>query len=308
MRDLKGACRTAVVQASPVLFDRERTVEKAAGLILEAGKAGADLVLFPESFIPAYPRGFSYGFIVGSRTMEGRKDWKIYYDQSVPVPGEDTKRLGEAAREAGVWLCMGVTEREERSCTLYCTTLYFNPQGEIVGKHRKLKPTGTERLIWGDGHEGGIVTADTGFGTIGGLTCWENYMPLARAALYERGVGIYLAPTADNREEWQITVRHIALEGRCFVLGCNQYVTKSMYPDIFSKKSREELKAMPEELCPGGSCIIDPFGRYIAGPVWNREEMLIADLDLGLIALSRLDFDPAGHYARPDVLELTVRQ
>lgn len=304
MKEYKDTCKVAVVQAAPVLFDKEKTLEKTIELIEEAGTKDVDLIVFPESFIPAYPRGFSYGYIVGSRTMEGREDWKVYYDNSIVVPSEDTNRIGEAAKRVGAYVVVGVSERDLHNTTLYCSFLIFSPDGELIAKHRKMKPTGSERLIWGDGHSNSITTVDTEFGVMGGLICWENYMPLARAALYNRGVSLYLAPTADNREEWQITLRHIALEGRTYVIGCNQYVNKSMYPNIFNYQS--ELDSMPEELCPGGSCIIDPFGKYVAGPVWNREEILYADLDMGNIVLSRMDFDPAGHYARPDILELIV--
>ncbi|MDD2217750.1 MAG: carbon-nitrogen hydrolase family protein [Eubacteriales bacterium] len=304
MKDLKSICRVAVVQATPVLFDKDATIDKAIKLIEEAGEQNADIIVFPESFIPAYPRGFSYGFIVGSRTMEGREDWKTYYDNSVIVPSADTDRIAEAARDAGAYVCMGITERSEKNCTLYCTTVYFGPDGKILGKHRKMKPTGTERLIWGDGNEGMLTTIDTEFGTMGGLICWENYMPLMRAALYEKGVALYVAPTADNREEWQCTMRHIALEGRCYVISCNQYVTKSMYPELFHYQN--ELEQLPEDLCPGGSCIVDPFGKYVIEPVWNKEEILYADLDMNKVPLSRMDFDPTGHYSRPDTFELVI--
>lgn len=298
--------RVAVMQAAPVLFDKEKTIEKVVEKIGEAAKAGAQLIVFPEAYIPGYPRGFTYGFVVGSRTMEGREDWKVYYDNSVVVPSADTDRIAEAAREAGAYVVIGVSERDAKNATLYCSMLYFAPDGSLVGKHRKLKPTGSERLLWGDGHEGGIVTVDTPFATLGGLICWENYMPLARAALYERGVTIYIAPTADNRQEWQSTMQHIALEGRCFVIGCNQYANRSMLPGGFHEQ--EKLESMPDEFCPGGSVIIDPFGERLAGPVYGKEEMLLADLDLRRVPLSRLDFDPTGHYARPDVLELVVHE
>lgn len=306
MKQLEKICKVAVVQASPILFDKEETINKAVSKIIEAGENGANLIVFPEAFVPAYPRGFSYGYIVGSRTMEGREDWKIYYDNSICVPSEDTNRLAQAAKQVNAFVSIGVTEKDLNNCTLYCTNLFFSPEGKLVGKHRKMKPTGTERCIWGDGNEGALTTVDTPWGTMGSLICWENYMPLARAALYQKGVTLYLAPTADNREEWQITMRHIALGGRCYVIGCNQYVTKSMYPQIFNYQS--ELDKMPEDLCPGGSCIVDPFGKYVAGPVWNKEEILYAELDMDKIVISRMDFDPTGHYARPDVLELVIHE
>ncbi|MGX4261944.1 carbon-nitrogen hydrolase family protein [Clostridioides difficile] len=300
--------RIAVVQASPVIMDLEKTVEKALGLIKEAGRKGANIVVFPEAFIPAYPRGLSFGFVVGSRTMEGREDWKRYYDNSVPVPSATTDLLGKAAQEAGVYLSMGITERDgnDINCTLYCTNLFFSPEGKLIGKHRKLKPTGTERCIWGEGDGSTLTVVDTPYGKMGSLICWENYMPLARTALYAKGVKLYIAPTADSREEWQATMKHIALEGRCFIIGCNQYVEKNMYPTDLNYY--KELDAEPEIMCPGGSCIVDPFGKYVAGPIFNKEEMLIADLDLEKIVLSRLDFDSEGHYSRPDVFELIVHE
>lgn len=306
MKDLEKICKIAVVQASPVLFDKDKTIEKAVMLIKKASENDSKMIVFPEAFIPAYPRGFSYGYIVGSRTMEGREDWKRYYDNSVIVPSCDTDIIGEAAREANAYVSMGITERDPINCTLYCTQLFFGPDGSLLGKHRKLKPTGTERCIWGEGDGSGLTTIDTEFGTVGSLICWENYMPLARVAMYQQGVSIYLAPTADSREEWQATMKHIALEGRCFVIGCNQYVTKSMYPTDF--KCQDEIEKCPEDMCPGGSCIIDPFGKYIAGPIWNKEEILYAELDMDQVVLSRMDFDPTGHYSRPDVFKLSINE
>ena len=224
--------KVAVVQAAPVLFDREATVAKACRLIEEAASEGAEVLLFPEAFIPAYPRGLSFGMVVGSRSEEGRDLWQRYWDNAVDIPGPATDALGAAVREAGVYLAMGVIERDTQFSggTLYCTLLYFGPDGRILGKHRKLKPTASERLIWGEGDGSTLTVIPTEFGNIGGLICWENYMPLARMALYGKGVELYLAPTADSRDTWQATLRHIACEGRGFVLGCNQFVTKEMYP------------------------------------------------------------------------------
>lgn len=297
--------KVAVVQAAPVLMDLRATVEKALSLIHEARQKGADLIVFPESFIPAYPRGLSFGFVVGSRTMEGRKDWQRYYDNSVPVPGPVTAELGQACKEAGVYLSIGVTERDgsNLNSTLYCTNLLFGPDGRLLGKHRKLKPTGTERCIWGEGDGSTLTVLDTPYGRIGSLICWENYMPLARMAMYAQGTALYIAPTADSREEWQCTVRHIALEGRCYVIGCNQYVEKNMYPTDLHYY--HELESQPEIMCSGGSCIVDPLGKYVAGPVYGREDIILAELDLNLIIQSRMDFDVAGHYARPDVFKFS---
>lgn len=306
MKQTNKKLKVAVAQVSPIILDKEKTINKAISIIKEAGQKGANLVVFPESFIPAYPRGFSYGFVVGSRTMEGREDWKRYYDNSVIVPSNDTDIIGQAAKEARVYVTIGITERDDTTCTLYCTSLFFDPNGNLLGKHRKLKPTGTERCIWGEGDGSTLTTIDTPYGVMGSLICWENYMPLARTAMYAKGVSIYIAPTADSREEWQSTMKHIALEGRCFVIGCNQYVSKDMYPNDLNYYS--ELENQPENMCPGGSCIVDPFGKYVVEPIWNKEEMVIAELDLDQVILSRIDFDPCGHYSRPDVFELIVHK
>ena len=300
--------KAAVVQAAPVLFDREATVEKTCQLVAEAAAQGAKLVLLPEAFIPCYPRGLSFGAVVGSRTPEGRLTWERYWANSVDVPGPDTAALGEAAREAGVYLAIGVIERDTEFSggTLYCTLLYFGPDGSLLGKHRKLKPTAGERLIWGEGDGSTLVTFDTELGKLGGLICWENYMPLARTAMYGKGVEVYLAPTADQRDTWQATLRHIACEGRCFVLGCNQFVTKSMYPSDLP--GIEDLESQPDVVCRGGSAIISPLGEYLAGPLFDEEGILIAELDLADVAQSKYDFDAVGHYARPDVFQLLVNE
>lgn len=307
MKNKEKTLRAAVVQAGSVLMDLRGTMGKAAALIREAAGKGARLIVFPEAFISGYPRGLSFGFVVGSRTMEGRKDWKRYYDSSITVPGPETDQLAEIAKEAGVYISIGVIEKDAEGIdsTLYCTNLFFGPQG-FLGKHRKLKPTGSERCVWGEGDGSTLTTVDTPYGRMGSMICWENYMPLARAAMYAKGVTLYIAPTADSREEWQHTMRHIALEGRCFVLNCNQHMKKSMYPHDLNYYA--DLEKMPENCCPGGSCIINPYGQYVAGPVWDREEILIADLDLDEIVESRLDMDVMGHYARHDVFELIVHE
>jgi nitrilase len=308
--------KVAVVQAAPVLFDREATVERTCQLIDDAAGEGAQLILFPEAFIPAYPRGLSFGTVVGSRRPAGRQTWERYWANAVDVPGPSTARLGRAARHAGAYVAVGVIERDQHNSqlsessslggTLYCTLLYFGPDGTLLGLHRKLKPTGAERLIWGEGDGSTLTVLETPLGRVGGLICWENYMPLARMALYGKRVEIYLAPTADARDTWQATLRHIACEGRCFVLGCNQFVTKDHYPADLP--GIEELKDLPDTLCRGGSAILSPLGEYLAGPSFDREEMLFADLDLADVAQARFDLDVVGHYARPDVFQLSVNE
>lgn len=300
--------KVAVVQAAPILFDRDATVEKTCQLLRETAANGAGLVLFPEAFIPAYPRGLSFGMVVGSRTMEGRCLWQRYWDNAVEIPGPATEILGAAVREAEVYMAIGVIEKDAEFSggTLYCTLLYFGPDGAILGKHRKLKPTGAERLIWGEGDGSTMPVFETKLGKIGGLICWENYMPLARTFLYSKGVELYLAPTADSRDTWQATLHHIACEGRCFVLGCNQYVTKDMYPADL--QDHPELARQPDLMCRGGSAIISPLGAVIAGPLYDQEGILYAELDPGEIVRAKVDFDVVGHYARPDVFQLLVNE
>ncbi len=298
--------KVAVVQAAPVLFDREATLQKVDRLAAAAAGQGAGLILFPEAFVPAYPRGLGFGTVVGGRSEAGRRLWQRYWANAVQVPGAATEALGAIARRASAYLVLGVVERDQDygGGTLYCTLLYFGPDGQLRAKHRKLKPTAAERLIWGEGDGSTLATVATPFGTVGGLICWENLMPLARAAMYAKGVAVYLAPTADGRDSWQATLRHIACEGRCFVLGCNQFVTKGMYPGDL--EGLDDLADQPEILCRGGSAIVGPLGEVLAGPLWDEEGILYAELDLGAVVRARFDFDPMGHYARPDVFRLIV--
>jgi nitrilase len=308
MESLSPRVKVAVVQAAPVLFNREATVTKVCRLIQDATAQDPRLILFPEAFIPAYPRGLSFGSVVGARTPAGRRTWERYWANAIEVPSPATKAIGAAAREAGAYVAIGVIERDSQFSrgTLYCTLLYFGPDGQFLGKHRKLKPTAGERLIWGEGDGSTLPVFPTPFGIIGGLICWENYMPLARMAMYSKGVEIYLAPTADARDTWQATMRHVACEGRCFVLGCNQFVTKEMYPQDL--EGIEDLTGQPEVLCRGGSTIISPLGEELAGPLYGQEGILYADLDLGEVARGKLDFDVVGHYARPDVFQLMINE
>jgi len=300
--------RVAVIQAAPAIMDKQATIEKVITLTHEAASKGAKIILFPEAFIPAYPRGLTFGTFIGSRSEAGRKDFARYWENALAIPSSEVNLLAKTAGEAGVYLSVGVIEKDSvlGSGTLYCTTLYFGPEGTLLGKHRKLKPTASERFIWGEGDGSTLTAVSTPYGNMGGLICWENYMPLARTAMYQKGVTIYLAPTADSRDLWQSTIRHIALEGRCFVLSCNQFVTKSMYPTDLA--CYDELGSVPEMMCRGGSAIISPLGEYLAGPVWEKEDILVADLDLSLIPQAKFDFDVIGHYARPDVFQLIVNE
>ncbi|MCH2080914.1 carbon-nitrogen hydrolase family protein [Kordia sp.] len=294
--------KVAVVQATPALFDKNRTLNIVADWTKKVAQEGAQLVLFPEAFIPCYPRGLSFGAVVGSRKAEGREHWLKYNSESVVVPSTDTERLAQIAKEHQVYLIIGIIEKDQTS-SLYCTMLYFSPDGKLMGKHRKLKPTGSERIIWGEGDGSDLHVFDTPFGKLGGLICWENYMPLARFALYQQNIQIYLAPTADHRESWTASMQHIACEGRCFVLGCNQYVEKSDYPEAF----QAEITDQPDIMSKGGSVIVDPLGNIIAGPLWDQEGILFADIDVEDTVRGKLDFDATGHYNRPDVFEFRVK-
>ncbi len=294
--------KVCLIQDSPVFFNKEGTLQKVEQLVDENSKKGCELIVFPESFIPGYPRGFSFGANIGRRTDQGRELYAEYYKNSISIEGKDLERLEKLSRMHNVYLIIGVTERQEDNGSLYCSMLYISPTDGLLGVHRKIKPTGTERTVWAEASGESLVTFNTKIGKLGGLICWENYMPLARMAMYDKGVEIYIAPTADSRDEWTSTMKHIALEGRCFVLGCNQYYTKSMYPDKF----KEFVKDEQEELCPGGSIIVSPLGKVIDGPLFGTEGALIADIDLDEIPLSKLDFDVIGHYSRDDIFRFDV--
>jgi len=294
--------QAAVVQAAPIGFDRARTMDKLERLIAEAARGGAQLAVFPEAFIPAYPRGFDFGTVVGQRTPEGRDWFRRYFDGAIEVPGPDVDRMAAAACEYGIHLVVGVIERD--GGTLYCTALFFSPEG-YLGKHRKLMPTAAERLIWGFGDGSTLPVYDTSLGRLGAVICWENYMPMLRMTMYTKGVQIYCAPTADSRETWLPTMRHVALEGRCFVLTAGEFLRRSDLPTDIPNQISEEPDAI---LMRGGSAIIDPLGRVLAGPCFDEETTLHAELDLDDIARGKYDFDVAGHYARPDVFRLSVNE
>lgn len=296
--------KVAVVQASPLLFDKVKTIEKIDKLVSEASSRQAKLILFPEVFIPGYPRGLSFGTVVGARSTSGRDLFLSYWENAIEVPGPETDQLAKMAEKANSFIAIGVTERDTTSDTLYCSLLYFSPDGMLLGKHRKIKPTAAERILWGEGDGTDLQLYDVGLGKTGGLICWENYMPLARMALYQQGLEIYLAPTADCRDSWQATLAHIACEGRCFVLGCNQYVTKDQYPESL----QEEIKNQPSLMCSGGSVIISPLGKTIAGPLYDKEGILYADIDQREIIKAKMDFDVIGHYARPDIFNFHYKK
>jgi nitrilase len=295
----------AVVQAAPVGFDVPRTLDKLADLTADAGRRGAKIALFPEAFVSAYPRGLDFGAQVGMRSAEGRDMFRRYFEASIPVPGPETERIGEAARAAGLHLVVGVIERD--AATLYCTALFFDPTGALRAKHRKIMPTAMERLIWGMGDGSTLSVVDSPLGRIGAVICWENYMPLLRTAMYAKGVEIYCAPTVDCRRTWAPSMRHIAAEGRCFVLSACQYARRSDYPrDYPIDPARLADKSNDPVMIDGGSLIVNPLGEVLAGPDYDGEKILTAEIDRNMIAQGKFDLDVIGHYARPDIFELRV--
>jgi nitrilase len=295
--------QVAVVQAAAVPFDTEACVDKAVRLIGEAAATGAKVILFPEAFIPGYPKGLNYGLVVGARDAAGREEFRLYLDAAIEVPGLQTQRLGEAAAAHGSYVVIGVIERELGTC--YCTVLFFAPDGRLLGKHRKLMPTALERMIWGFGDGSTLTVVDSPYGRIGSVICWENYMPMLRMAMYSKNVVLYCAPTADDRDTWLSSMQHVALEGRCFVLTACQFIRKKDFPDTV----RVSLGDSPDAvLMRGGSAIISPLGKVLAGPHFQGETILTAALDLNDIGRGKFDFDAAGHYSRPDVFQLIVNE
>jgi nitrilase len=302
-KDMPVKVRATVVQAAPVLFDTPRSLQKLADLTADAARQQAELVVFPEAFIGGYPKGHDFGVSVGIRTPEGRDEFRRFFENAIEVPGQATDFLGSVARDHGVHLVVGVVERS--GGTLYCSALTFGPDGTLLGKHRKVMPTAMERVIWGSGDGSALPVVATNIGRIGSVICWENYMPLLRMAMYTKGVELYCAVTVDDRETWIPTARHIALEGRCFVLSACQFVRRADLPPGYPT---QRFPASEDVLIRGGSCIVGPLGELLAGPKYNEECILTADLDRADLARAKFDFDVAGHYARPDVFQLHVNE
>jgi nitrilase len=276
--------RVAVIQSGSVLFDTPKTLDRMQAHCEAAAAAGVALTVFPEAYIGGYPKGMDFGTRIGTRTPEGRDDFRRYWESAIDVPGPQTDRIGAFAAEMKSHLVVGAIERE--GGTLYCIALFFAPDGTLLGKHRKLVPTAAERLIWGQGDGSTLPVFKTAIGNLGAAICWENYMPSLRQTLYAKGINIWCAPTVDDREMWQVSMRHIAYEGRTFVLSACQYT--------------ESIK--------GGSVIVGPFGDILAGPAYDGEAMLIADIDLNDVIRGKYDLDVTGHYARPDIFSLSVNE
>ena len=301
---MEGAVKVACVQAEPVIFDREATLDKMAALTSEAAGEGAQLVVFPETFVSVYPSSTWARALAGWSDPRAKVAFALLSRSAVAVPGPASERIGAIARDNDVWLVTGVNEVDPvRNGTVYNALLYYAPDGLLAMKHRKLVPTNHERLVWGQGDGHGLRAIETPLGRLGGLVCWENYMPLARFALYESGIEIYVASTADDSEAWQATLVHIARESRCFVVAPCHFQRSASYPSVFPLG---DLIAEHELLSRGRSAVLAPDGSYLAGPLEDEEGILYAELDPERLLEERQRFDAAGHYHRPDVLRLEV--
>lgn len=295
--------RIAVIQAGTSLFDTPRTLERMEAHCQAAAAEGVELAVFPEAYVGGYPKGLDFGARIGTRTAAGRDDFVRYWQAAIDVPGPETARIGSFAAKMKAHLVTGVIERD--GGTLYCTALFFGPDGALLGKHRKLMPTASERLVWGQGDGSTIPVFDTDIGRIGAAICWENYMPNLRQAMYGKGISLWCAPTVDERDIWQASMRHIAYEGRCFVLSSCQYMTRADAPDAYDCAQGNDPSTV---LIRGGSVIVGPLGDVLAGPVYDREAVLTADIDLTDTIRGKFDLDVAGHYARPDIFRLSVNE
>ena len=288
----------SVVQASAPLFDTPAALSRAQGLIREAARTnGAQVIVLPEAFIGGYPKGLDFDITVGRRTDAGRELFRRYHASAIEIPGPEVDALAALTRELGCHAVVGAVERQ--GGTLYCVALFFGPTG-YLGLHRKLMPTAAERYLWGQGDGSTLPVIDTGVARLGAAICWENYMPLFRTTMYAKGVDLWCAPTVDDRDQWQASMRHIALEGRCFVLSANQFLRRDNLPADLQTQDMDQV------LIGGGSVIVSPLGQVLAGPLRDCEGILTATLDLDDIARARFDFDAVGHYARPDVFSLHV--
>ena len=295
--------KVAVVQDCPVIFDCRATIDKVGKISKEAAANGAKLLVFPEAFVSAYPKGLDFGAKIGLRTNQGREIFSLYYNSSLELNGKEFKELLSIAKINKVYISIGVIEKDRG--TLYCTVLFISPAGDLIGKHRKIMPTAMERVVWGFGDGSTLPVIETPIGRMGAVICWENYMPMMRMAMYSQGIQIYCSPTADDRETWISTIKHIAIEGRCYVLSACQYIHKEDCPkayDYYFSQNKNNI------LMTGGSSIVSPFGDIISGPYRNEKKILYADIDLKEIIKGKYDFDVVGHYSRPDIFELSVNK
>ncbi|RFU33184.1 hypothetical protein B7463_g3192, partial [Scytalidium lignicola] len=298
--------KIAAVQSAPVAFNLEESLKKVESFTAQAATEGAQLVVFPEAFLSAYPWRYAFDATIGTREPRGRTWYAKYYDSAVAIPSPEFNFLLEIAEKNKVFLTIGIIEKD--GGTLYCTNLIISKEGTLLNRHRKLVPTAVERLVWGRGSGDSLKVVDTGFGKLGGLICWENYMPAARLALYQLGIDIYVAPNADDLPAWVASMQHIAKEGRCFVISVSDFPAD--YPPFtpgHHDRNPEGLPWSSEDIVNhGGSCIVGPLGTFIADPVWDKEEIIYATLNLSDLVEARMDFDPVGSYSRPDVFSLRV--
>ncbi|OHF01007.1 carbon-nitrogen hydrolase [Colletotrichum orchidophilum] len=318
MGSTRSIVKVAAVQAAPVSFDLEKSLQKLSKLTEKAAQAGADLVVFPEGFLSAYPWRYAFDTTIGAREPRGRQWYAKYSDSAVEIPSPAFDRLSETAKANNVLLHIGIIEKA--GGTLYCTALLLDGEGKLVYKRRKLIPTAAERLVWGRGAGDGLLVKSTDVGRVGSLICWENYMPAARMAMYQQGIEIYVAPHADDLPTWTASMQHIAKEGRCFVVSVNSFCKVSDFPPDYPPFTAEHPDRRPDGaqweaddiLNHGGTCIVGPLGIFLAEPVWDKEEIVYADLRMADLteskasSLTRLDFDPIGSYSRPDIFSLTV--
>lgn len=300
MEEMKNP-KVAIIQAEPILFNKEKTLEKIINLIEKASMKKPNLIVFPELFIPRYPYGMNFGFKIGCRKDSARADFKKYYDNSILVPGKETDILSNLAKKYNTYISIGVSEKTKNNASLYNTNLIFSPEGKLEYIHRKLKPTGSERLIYADADKNYLPTLDTNFGKLGSLICWESYMILARYALFKQGISILISPNTNDNKEWHDTIRHIAIEGHVYYINCNMIITKNSYPSNLDESN--EINSLNENICRGGSCIIDPYGHYLTEPIWDKEDIIYATLDMSKIIESRMEFDQCGHYSRDDIFK-----
>jgi len=295
--------KAAVVQSAAIAFDNPKTLSRMKELASQARSEGASLVVFPEAMLGTYPKGSTFGAYVGGRSDKGRDEFLHYHRNAIDVPGAYIDELAALAADLRIHLVTGVIERD--GGTLYCTAVFFNDKGIFLGKHRKLMPTGSERTIWGFGDGSTLPVYDTPIGKLGAVVCYENYMPLLRTAMYAKGIELYCAPTLASSDTWPASMQHIAIEGRCFVLSANQYATAADYPPDYVSATASDVD---KPLTRGGSCIVDPFGNFLAGPNFEAAAVLVAQIDPSDIVRGKYDLDVVGHYARPDVFQLFVNE
>ncbi|MFL9935259.1 carbon-nitrogen hydrolase family protein [Paraburkholderia sp. RL18-103-BIB-C] len=293
--------RVAVAQVGSRIFNTKATLSLKGDWCRKAREEGVQLLVFPEAYIGGYPKGLDFGARIGSRTSAGREDYLRYFQGAIEVPGEEVRENGRYAASMNAYLVVGVIERDAR--TLYCTALYFGPNGELLNKRRKLMPSASERLIWGFGDGSTIGTVNAPFGRFAAAICWENYMPSYRMAMHAQGIRLWCAPTVDDRDIWQATMRHIAYEGRCFVLSVCQFMTRAHAPEQYDCIQGDEPDTV---LIAGGGTVISPLGEVVAGPMYDCGGLLVADIDPEDCERGKFDLDVAGHYERPDVFRLEV--